>query len=322
MTSMIDPAIYTERWYYSVELEPGHFTRGFDFKNIAPARTCLDAVDVKGRSVVDLSTMEGMFATLLAKRGAVVTATDTIDSTPRVNLLKAAHNVSFKYIPHLPLDDQATFLFRYQTSTSYSPLKPLKASMATPYGYDIVLSSGVMYHVLSPLHYIMQLRRLVKLGGLVVIETACAINDEIEMHHDFRQDSFVYGGSCSWFVSTGALNLFLRACFLEPLGFSYVRSNTKSDLKIVRLGLVSRAVDHRPFAPEVFSRFEKGEIIRNHDYKPLYEAAQLTGSVATPVEYKGGMLHPIKPELSSNLFNIHPEVAYDLEYLRLSLQDR
>ena len=319
---MIDPAIYTEKWYYSVELEPGLFTRGFDFKNIAPARTCLDAVDVKGRSVVDLSTMEGMFATLLAKRGAVVTATDTIDSTPRVNLLKAAHNVSFKYIPHLPLDDQAAFLFKYQTSTSYSPLKPLKASILSPYGYDIVLSSGVMYHVLSPLHYIMQLRRLVKLGGLVILETACAINDEIEMHHDFRQNSFVYGGSCSWFVSTGAIDLFFRACFLQPLGFTYVRSQTKSDLDVIRLGLVARAVQERPFEPLLFSRLEKGEIVRSYDYKPLYESAQLTGSVASEVQYRDDPLYPVGPHLSASLFSQYLEVPYAPDYLRLALEDR
>jgi SAM-dependent methyltransferase len=319
---MIDPNIYEQKWYYSVELEPGRFTKGFNFKNIAPARRCLDAVNVKGHSLVDLSTMEGMFATLLAKRGGSVTATDTIDSSARVDLLKAAHHVTFKYIPHMPLDDQAAFLFKYQTSTSYSPLKPLKASMLSPYGFDIVLSSGVMYHVLSPLHYIMQLRRLVKLGGLVILETACAINDEIEMHHDFRQNSFVYGGSCSWFASTGAIDLFFRACFLQPLGFTYVRSQTKSDLDIIRLGLVARAVQERPFEPALFSRLEKGEIVRSYDYKPLYESAQLTGSVASEVQYRDDLLHPVGPHLSSSLFSQYPEVPYAPDYLRLALEDR
>lgn len=319
---MFDPAIYDEKWYYSVELEPGRFTKGFDFKNIASARKALDAVNVKGHTVLDLSTMEGMFATLLAKRGSIVTATDTIDSSKRVEMLKRAHKVDFRYMPHVPLDDQATFMFRYQTSNSYSPMKPLKASMASPYGYDVVLSSGVMYHVLSPLHYILQLRKMVKLGGCVVIETACAINDEIEMHHDFRADSFVFGGSCSWFISTGALDLFLRACFLEPLGFTYVRSQTKSDLNVIRLGLVARAVDTRPFQPDFFARIEKGEIVRNYDYKPLYEAAQLTGTVASPVEYKEGVLYPVGPKLSSQLFETHPQIEYAPEYVKLSLNDK
>jgi hypothetical protein len=176
--------------------------------------------------------------------------------------------------------------------------------------------------VLSPLHYILQLRKLVKLGGCVVIETACAVNDEIELHHDFRADSFVFGGSCSWFISTGALDLFLRACFLEPLGFTYVRSQTKSDLNVIRLGLVARAVDTRPFQPDFFARIEKGEIVRNYDYKPLYEAAQLTGTVASPVEYKEGVLYPVGPKLSSQLFETHPQIEYAPEYVKLSLNDK
>lgn len=318
---MIDPSVYDEKWYYSVELEPGRFTKGFDFKNIASARKALDAIDVKGHSLIDLSTMEGMFSTLLAKRGAIVTATDTIDSSKRIEMLKRGHRVEFRYLPHVPLEDQAGFMFRYQTSTSYSPSKPLRAGMATPYGYDIVLSSGVMYHVLSPLHYIMQLRKMAKLGGMVAIETACAINDEIEMHHDYRHDGFVFGGSCSWFISTGALDMFLRACFLKPLGFCYVRSQTKSDLEVIRLGLVAQAVEERPFQPEFFSRIEKGEIVRNYDYKPLYEAAQLTGSVAKPVSYRPDVIHPVGSKLSADLFSQYPEIDYQPEYLRLRLDD-
>jgi len=318
---MFDQTVFDEKWYYSVELEPGRFTKGFDFKNIAAARKALDAINVKGHSVLDLSTMEGMFSTLLAKRGGIVTATDTIDSSVRIEMLKKAHGVNFRYLPHVPLDDQASFMFKYQTSNSYSPMKALRASTNTPYGYDVVLSSGVMYHVLSPLHYIMQLRRLVKLGGLVVIETACAINDEIEMHHDFRNDAFVYGGSCSWFTSTGALDLFFRACFLQPLGFTYVRSVTKSDLNVVRLGLVARAVDERPFEAEFYSRIEKGEIVRNYDYKPLYEAAQLTGTVAKSVDFREGVLYPVGRKLSASLFEQNAEVTYQPEYLRLGLSD-
>lgn len=318
---MVDQQVYNEKWYYSVELEKGKFTEGFDFINIAPARRALDSLEVKGHSVLDLSTMEGMFATLLAKRGANVMATDTIDCTKRISMLKQAHSVDFRYMPHIPLEDQASFLFKYQTSNSFSPMKPLRSNMSTPYGYDVVFSSGVMYHVLSPLHYILQLRKLVKLGGCVVIETACAVNDEIEMHHDYRADSFVYGGSCSWFISTGALDLFLRASFLEPLGFAYVRSKTKSDLDVVRLGLVARAVDTRSFQPDFFARIEKGEIVRNYDFKPLYEAAQLTGAVSSPVEFKESVLNPIGNKLTSSLFEQYGPVDYKPEYLRLALSD-
>lgn len=318
----IDPGIYDEKWYYTVELEPGRFTKGFNFKNIAATRTALDAVDVTNHSVIDLSTMEGMFSTLLAKRGAVVTATDIIDCGARISLLKKGHGVDFLYIPHVPPDNQSEYMFKFQTLNSYSQMKPLKAFTHTPYGYDVVLSSGVMYHVLSPLHYILQLRKIVKLGGMVILETACAINDEIEMYHDYRNDAFVYGGRCSWFISTGALDLFFRAAFLKPLGFCYVRSQVKSDLNVVRLGIVAQAVDERVYDPEFFSCIDKSEIIRNSDYKPLYEAAQLTGSVLKPVAYRKGVLNPIGMKLSADLFEKHQPVEYEPEYLQLALSDK
>ena len=319
---MFQEETYNEKWYYSVELEPGRITKGFDFKNIASARKTLDALDVGGHSVLDLSTMEGMFATLLARRGAEVTATDTIDNSARVAMLKHAYDVAFQYIPHINLEDQAAFLFKHQLSSSFDPARGLVSSQTTPFGYDVVFSSGVMYHVLSPLHYILQLRRLVKLGGKVVIETACAVSDEIELHHDYRHEGFVYGGSCSWFMSTGALDLFLRACFLRPLGFTYVPSIVNSDLKVVRLGLVAEAVEDRPIAASLLERIQHGEIVRSFDYKPLYESAQLTGSVAEPVSCDVGGLYPIGDKLSVVDFSDNPEFTYEPEYLRLYLGDQ
>lgn len=319
---MLSEQVFAD-WYYSVELEPGRFTKGIDHTNIAVTRSCIDSIDVNGRSVLDLSTMEGMFATLLAKRGAIVTTTDTIDLTPRVNLLKTAHKTSFNYLPHCPPGDSVQYLFEYQTSTSYSPSKPLKSSAVTPYGYDIVLSSGVMYHVLSPLQYIIQLRRLTKLGGLVIIETACAINDEIEMYNNYRHGSFVYRtGWTSWFLSTRAIDIFLRACFFHPIGFSYIKSEKTSDLNVIRLGVVAKAIHHRAFDPTLLAVIDDGEIIRSYDYKPLYESAQLTGQTSSETVYKSNIINPINDYLNSYLLTQTPEVSFNSNYLRLSLSDR
>ena len=60
--------------------------------------------------------------------------------------------------------------------------------------------------------------------------------------------------------------------------------------------MVSRAVEERQLELEFFERILKSEIIRNYDYKPLYEDAQLTGDV-------------------SNLFDENAEISYQPEYL-------
>ena len=84
------------------------------------------------------------------------------------------------------------------------------------YGFDVVLSSGLMYYVLNPIDQLVTYR---KLGGLVVIETAVAVSDEVSFFHVIRPEETLYGGGATWFITTAEIDLFLRARFLQPLAF-------------------------------------------------------------------------------------------------------
>ncbi|MEL7488516.1 MAG: methyltransferase domain-containing protein, partial [Pseudomonadota bacterium] len=272
---------FKERWYYTVELKPGEFTDGFSFKNIAVTRKALQAVDLKGKTVLDVSTMEGMFSTLAAKRGGRVIATDVIGLEPKVSLLKRLHGVSFDYFPHSPVVDYANHVFSIQASKFFSSTKPLTMETHTPYGFDVVLSSGVIYHVANPVEHLLNYRKLCKLGGVCIIEGACLVSDEIEMIHDHHGDAPAFGGQATWFVSTRALEIYLRSAFFEPLGFAYVTSQGANTSPLVRIAVVARAVSERIF-PEEFGDQSKSELYKNMDYKPLYPAAQLTGACHQP----------------------------------------
>jgi len=47
------------QWYYSIELCPGVYTKGFEFNNIALTRKMLANIDLRERTALDFSAREG-----------------------------------------------------------------------------------------------------------------------------------------------------------------------------------------------------------------------------------------------------------------------
>jgi len=82
----MDEKILNDYWYYSVELQDGRFTPGYNFNNIALTRNLLKAAKVEGSRCFDFGTMEAIVPTLLAKRGAhQVVAVDACDFQKRLS---------------------------------------------------------------------------------------------------------------------------------------------------------------------------------------------------------------------------------------------
>jgi 2-polyprenyl-3-methyl-5-hydroxy-6-metoxy-1,4-benzoquinol methylase len=307
------------QWYYSIELCPGVYTKGFEFNNIALTRKMLDNIDLHGMTAIDFSTMEGAMSTIMTKRGAWVTATDAIDVSDRVTLVKRAHEVQFSHYPDMPLHRFAERVFEIQTSQSYHLADDISPTDKTSFGFDVVLSSGVMYHVLNPIDHLMTYRKLCKLGGLVVIETAVAISDEVSFFHVIRPEETLYGGGATWFVTTAAIDLFLRACFLQPLAFCYLAREKHKDIEIARLGVVARAVSTRPFEPRRIQELLNSEVFRSQDFKGLRPAALLTGRASSPPSLAMNGLHPAADGLPVSAFNSTEPLRYTESDLRLSL---
>jgi hypothetical protein len=77
-----------------------------------------------------------------------------------------------------------------------------------------------------------------------------------------------------------AIDLFLRACYLQPLAFCYVSREKTETVEIARVGIVSRAVASPAFDPRRSRRYEEvfhSEIFNNKDFSMLQPAALLTG---------------------------------------------
>lgn len=311
-------------WYYSVELYPGAYTKGLGFNNIALTQRMLDNIDLQGTTAVDIGAMEGAMSTIMTKRGAQVIAADAADLSDRVTLIKRAHGVQFSYYPDMPLHRFAERIFEIQASKSQWPYPVLEIGPTdkTNFGFDVVLSSGVMYHVMNPVDHLMTYRKLCKLGGLVVIEAAVAISDEVALFHGMRPEGMIYHGFSTWFVSTAWLDVFLRACFLQPLAFCYVSRDKIHGVDVARLGVVSRAVSKRAFDPKGYQRYQdvsNSELFFNTDFAQLQPAALLTGRASKTLKLGMKGLYSAENGMPVSAFDSSQPLAYAESELRFSL---
>ena len=97
----------------------------------------------------------------------------------------------------------------------------------------------------NPIDHLMTYRKLCKLGGLVVIETAVAVSDEVSFFHVIRPEETLYGGGATWFVTTAAIDLFMRACFLATTRvlLCFARENSRILKSLVSVSLLAPSAD-------------------------------------------------------------------------------
>jgi len=313
-------------WYYSIELAPGVFTKGLGFNNIALTQKMLANIELRGTTAIDVGAMEGAMSLVMAKRGATVLSVDGVDLTDRINLIKMAQSVNFRYFADMPLHRFSERIFEIQSTKANwpYPVTELGPSEVTNYGFDVVLSSGVIYHVMNPVDHLMTYRKLCKLGGLAVIECAAAVTDDVTLVHGVRPEGYLYEGFSTWFVSTGWMDVFLRACFFEPLAFCYLGHDVIKGVDTCRICVVARAVGKRAFDPKRYKRHEemlKSELYFNQDFAGMQAAALMTGRVAKPVKFKTDGLIPITAEGGIRVadFKRFGPLQYKDDYLRFPL---
>jgi hypothetical protein len=136
-----------EFWYYRIELPDGRFTPGFGFTSVALTRNLLRSAKIEGSRCFDFGTMEALVPTLLAKRGAQrIVAVDAGNASDKVQLVKSLHSVDFEYYPRVKLGETVSF------------------ARSIGDRFDIVVLSGILYHVFSPLHLLGYARSLTRLG--------------------------------------------------------------------------------------------------------------------------------------------------------------
>jgi SAM-dependent methyltransferase len=164
-------------WYYSIEYEKGKFTPGGFPHNVCLTREALRRTDVKGKKVLDIGTMEGLMSVLAARQGASqIVSTDRYAWSDKIDLVKSAYDVSFHYLGGVEFPELQEMCLR-------------------PHGlgrFDVVLFSGILYHMYNFMDGFSLVRSLVKPGGIVIIETLGMITDDYDVM--FNGEGFVHKG--------------------------------------------------------------------------------------------------------------------------------
>ena len=193
--------ILERKWYYSIEIEPGRFTDGRNFSNIHLTRSALRNLSVKGLDCIDIGAMESLISILLFRRGAGrLVAYDRLDLSERIGFLQEKLGVNFEYLCGFPLSE-------------------LPGRLEGRAIFDVVMLSGVLYHMFDPLAGLLYARRLIREGGIMIVETAAAISPEHEAYFNTRGE--LMGGDNFWALSVTCLDYLLRFARLKPLDCFY-----------------------------------------------------------------------------------------------------
>ena len=267
--------IYTQWWYYSIELLPGVITRG-QYEDTFPflPRTILRNCRVGDMECLDLGSMEGVIPILMAQNGARrVLATDAVDHC-REKLAAVQHyyGLSFDY---------------QNVGLMYDLSKKVKGS------FDLINCSGLLYHVFSPLMVLAGLRPLVKRNGLLIVSTNVVHSADylMEFNNEGRwQDET----NTFWYISVTLLDYVLRYLRLAPIDCiylphaniqSYVRY--KADKPSGYMSVACRAVD-QPLLVNT-DRWMDKSARESWEYQGLIDWKRAAGNPVSQIKYNGNM---------------------------------
>jgi SAM-dependent methyltransferase len=223
MKSILDE-ILKLKYVHSVELKPGVFTRENDLHpNVRLTKQLLQPIEFQSLACLDIGTRDGGIAFLMEKRGAnPVFATD-IQVRKQFSLLHQYLKSNIQYITDCKL---------YWTEDQLSKLQPNK--------FDIIVLSGVLYHIYDVLGTLAQMRNLLKSGGLLIVESACIESTESSLNYNYN-GTFYNEPYTYWLPTTACLRQLLTLCSFEPLAELKDKVNPVYG-DVVRYALTARAV--------------------------------------------------------------------------------
>jgi tRNA (mo5U34)-methyltransferase len=210
-----------DTWYHQIDLGSGVVTPGTQQSKLG--LSYLDDVglpaDCSGMKVLDVGSRDGFYAFEMERRGAEVTAMDYIG--PHLSGFLIAHKVLGSSVRHL-------------TKNVYD-LDPEKQGHM-----DVVLFLGVLYHLRNPLLALDRVRRVVKPGGLLFVETQLVATDPARKSREplwqFYPRAALRGdGTNKWAPNLAGLVAVLEECQFQVLATAvhgdrgYVRAQAISD---------------------------------------------------------------------------------------------
>jgi tRNA (mo5U34)-methyltransferase len=143
------------KWFHQIDLGNGLITPG----NHPPSQVILrsfDTLDFRGKRVLDVGCWDGLWSFEAERRGAAsVQATDDVSQrwgsgAPTLHTAREILQSKIEYQPDVSV---------YDLPARFSPRR-----------FDIVIFTGVYYHLKNPLLALARLRQVLETGGHLIIE--------------------------------------------------------------------------------------------------------------------------------------------------------
>ncbi len=232
-------------WYYKMELAPGFFTPGRGFGSAALPRYFLNNLDLHNCDVLDYGCMEGLFSVIMHRKGAKsVVACDIDDLSDSISLVRNAYKVPITYFPGIRHDGIVGTLMHANMMSQRRTGADGRHHVFDKPGFDFINFSGVMYHTVHPLIALMQLRTLLRPGGLMIVETAVINTMAYGLFYNFQGEQKIYPGNDTWFYSPPLLDHMLRMLHLLPIDVMYLPKVEQG--QAFRCAILCRAIDSEP----------------------------------------------------------------------------
>jgi len=298
-----------ENWFHTIELKPNVFspTRRLENTNsLALTRKLLAGCEVRDASCLDVGTMEGLVAVLLCRRPAAkVVATDRYDRDDlrrRIALVKKCLGVDFDYWPGLTLQALRK-----------------KAPTLIKEPFDLIVFSGVLYHMYDPLDGIALVRSMTRPGGIVIVEAAAVFSDKMSGY--FNAAGYIIPDQHNyWNLSVTLLDYLLRYFRLKPIDCGYLDcggNKTDDGSSPIRIGVTCRAMTRG--IPDEGDKYmvvnDRDDDVNFPDWAPSGEREELGYSVSNPdlVKRPSGAVN-----LYETLVRTRP-LSFDVDDVRLRL---
>lgn len=173
------------RWAHTIDLGRGSSTPGeWGVETQAHIRSALPDLDLHGKKVLDTGCWDGLWSFEAERRGAAeVYATDDtrqrpLGRQPTVELARRILGSKIRYFPE----------------TSIYQVDRLGVR-----DFDVALYLGLFYHLRDPLLAFAKLRRVLKDGGLMLVEGEVKAGDDVSA--DFHHEN-VHCHASNWWVPT------------------------------------------------------------------------------------------------------------------------
>jgi tRNA (mo5U34)-methyltransferase len=187
-------------WFHSIDLGGGVVTPGmWSTETQLPIRKAFEAIDFRGKKVLDVGCLDGLWSFEAERRGAA--EVHSIDVLPET----APGRESYFELAAEALGSKA----HYHPYLSVFDVAKLGVD-----DFDIVLYLGVHYHLKDPLLALARLRQVMKEGAILLDEGQVIDSDKVYAEFFYRR-WFSNDGSNWWVPSIPCLREWIESAFFD-----------------------------------------------------------------------------------------------------------